>query len=85
MTGTHNLWFGVGSVPSGFIRNLNANPRFVDLSAFDFHLRLDSPAVNAGVDVPGLRTDLDGTIRRRIDLGAYEAVSGPEHFHGQEP
>lgn len=57
--------------------NLFANPAFVNPTTppFDFTLRADSPAIDAGVPIPGVSTDARGTIRPQgaaIDLGAYE-------------
>lgn len=39
----------------------------------DFHLRSDSPAIGAGVDVEEVETDYEGKprIRGRFDIGAY--------------
>ena len=58
---------------------LNADPLFVDRAAHDYHLAAGSPAIDAGVPVDGLTTDLDGTPRDETpNLGAYEeAVSPP--------
>jgi len=73
--GTNNLWFGVGSAPSGFTNSLNADPQFFNLSQFNFHLQSSSPAIDAGVDIPGLLTDIDGIVRTPgdFDLGAYQS------------
>jgi Right handed beta helix region/Protein of unknown function (DUF1565) len=53
------------------------DPRFVDASTANFHLRSDSPAIAAGVidDLPVGDHDLEGLPRvksGRIDLGCYE-------------
>jgi len=43
----------------------------------DYHLRLDSPAVDAGLTIPWLAADLDGNPRprgARYDVGAFEAA-----------
>lgn len=58
--------------------NLDTDPRFVDVDAGDFHLRMDSPAVNAGDSdllPPDVVSDLDGLPRivgRGLDMGPYE-------------
>jgi Right handed beta helix region len=53
------------------------DPRFVDASAHDFHLRLDSPAVAAGATdkLPVGERDLEGSPRvksAKIDIGCYQ-------------
>ena len=52
-----------------------ADPKFADPAAFDFHLRSDSPAINAGLTMSGFDNDYDGRVRPqggRVDIGAYE-------------
>ena len=54
ITGEKNLWYGVGSGPGQTQGNINADPQFLNLSGFDFHLRGTSPAKDAGtVATPG--------------------------------
>jgi len=51
------------------------DPKFADSTAFDFHLRSDSPAIDAGLALPGVGADYDGRARQRggrVDIGAYE-------------
>ncbi|HEY6402065.1 MAG TPA: choice-of-anchor Q domain-containing protein, partial [Blastocatellia bacterium] len=51
------------------------DPKFADPAAFDFCLRADSPAIDAGLAVPGVGADYDGSVRPRggrVDIGAYE-------------
>jgi hypothetical protein len=51
------------------------DPKFADPAAFDFHLRSDSPAIDAGLALPGVGADYDGRARPRggrMDIGAYE-------------
>ena len=52
------------------------DPRFVDAPAGDYHLAVDSPAVNAGFALPEFNYDHDGRTRPQgaaWDIGAYEA------------
>lgn len=84
ITGEKNLWFGVGPAPSQTGNNLDADPQFVNLAGFDFHLRENSPARAAGVAMqqgnpftsnPGSMKDKDGVLRpegKACTLGAYE-------------
>src|SRR5579859_5227555 len=51
ITGENNLWFGAGSGPQQTQGNVEADPQFVDLGRFDFHLRDASPARDAGTAV----------------------------------
>ena len=85
ITGENNLWFGPGNGPGQTQGNVNADPQFIDLGKFDFHLRNTSPAKDAGTTVlpnnpfvvgNGRATDKDGMARpqgKAFDLGAYEA------------
>ena len=89
ITGDKNLWFGAGNGPGQTAGNINADPLFVDLGKFDFHLRDASPARDAGTTVlpnnpfvvkrTARATDKDGVPRpqgKAFDLGAYEAPDG---------
>jgi hypothetical protein len=51
IAGENNLWFGAGNAPQQTQGNVEADPQFVDLGKFDFHLRDASPARDAGVAV----------------------------------
>ncbi len=85
ITGEKNLWFGAGDGPGQTQDNVGADPQFIDLGKFDFHLRDASPAKDAGATVlpnnpfvvgNGRATDKDGAVRpqgKAFDLGAYEA------------
>ena len=75
----YNLtWGAVTKVgkPRGvtFLQNREGpDPRLVDET--DFHLRYDSPAIDAGLPLPDVTHDADGVARPRgagYDLGAYE-------------
>ena len=51
------------------------DPKFADPAAFDFRLRSDSPAIDAGLALPGVGADYEGRVRPRsgrVDIGAYE-------------
>src|SRR5499427_5438900 len=51
------------------------DPKFADPAAFDFHLRSGSPAIDAGLALPGVGADYGGRARQpggRVDIGAYE-------------
>jgi hypothetical protein len=51
------------------------DPKFSDPASFDFHLRPDSPAIDAGIALPSVANDYDGRARPRggrMDIGAYE-------------
>jgi hypothetical protein len=81
ITGSNNLWYGDGKMPSRASANINADPKFVSLATFDFHLQSSSPAIRAGSSI-GAVPDLDGIVRPQDgpgDLGAYQAVDGRQH------
>jgi len=81
-TGSNNVWFGAGVPPCGslFTSNVNSDPLYVDpVTARNFHLQSASPAINAGLTISTLLTDLDGVSRPQgpaYDIGAYEFVNG---------
>jgi len=63
------------------VGNIEADPRFVDEAAGDFHLRYDSPCIDSGTNLTGITNDLDGLPRpldgdfdgvATSDMGAYE-------------
>ncbi len=64
--------------PSGviFADNLErADPLFVNPARLDFHLRVGSPAIDAGLHVPTVLRDFDGNARPHgagWDIGAFE-------------
>jgi hypothetical protein len=81
----NNLIFGVSSVMSGStsgiavgVNQIGPDPLFVNSSPSspDFHLQSGSPAIAAGVAVPGVSSDIVGTTRPTPpDLGAYQSIS----------
>ena len=85
ITGEKNLWFGAGNGSEQTAANINADPQFIDIAKFDFHLRASSPAKDAGATVlpnnpfvvsKSGATDKDGVARpqgKAFDSGAYEA------------
>ena len=68
--------------------NINADPSFVDAAHGDFHLRKDSPCIDAGDNAAPavLADDFDGKIRPSgpfVDMGAYEyQQTMPVDFNG---
>ena len=53
--------------------NLNSNPQFV--SATDFHLKDQSPAIDGGTATGAPASDIDATTRTATpDMGAYENI-----------
>ena len=87
--GVGDNWFNTGtgvtysfcvSVPelAGDSNSTN-DPHFVDFSSQDFHLKADSPCVDAGTNCDWMATakDIDGQVRifnQQVDIGADEAV-----------
>jgi hypothetical protein len=77
IAGSHNLWFGSGAPPVFLPEDLNEDPRFRNLAAWDFSLSPESPAIDAGLDA-GSAADHLGVSRPQgttKDLGAYEFVA----------
>lgn len=78
LSGSNNLWFGAGNVPSQTTGNLTTDPLLLNPSIADFHLQATSPAIDAG-KLLSLSTDFDGIKRPQgagIDIGAYEYFTG---------
>lgn len=58
-----------------FLQNnkLNLDPLFTDRNELDFHLEPNSPAIGAGINLPGITTDLDGKPRPSPpSIGCFE-------------
>jgi len=58
------------------------DPKFVSVAGRDFHLQSSSPLIDAGVTLPEVSDDLEGTPRpqgRNYDIGAYEFVFPRRH------
>lgn len=75
----HNLIHGYrGDLEDGEILGnapVTGNPLFVNPAAGDFHIRVGSPAIDAGSATGAPRTDFDGRTRPRgsgFDIGAFE-------------
>jgi hypothetical protein len=77
----HNLFFSPGRTSLGERWSQAAgniedrDPVFVDADELDFHLRENSPAIDAGISEDAPATDLEGTARPQgsgVDIGAYE-------------
>lgn len=52
---------------------INADPQFVDISKWDYHLKSTSMSKGAGIEIPGVIQDLDGLIRGNPPtIGCYE-------------
>jgi parallel beta-helix repeat protein len=64
-----------GSSGTVLSNNLTSNPLFVDATNADFHLQVSSTAINAGMALSEVSTDLSGRTRPQgagYDIGAYE-------------
>jgi parallel beta-helix repeat protein len=58
--------------------NYSGDPLFVNLAAGNYQLRIGSPAIDAGISVSIVKTDMNGVPRPKgvkYDIGAYEYVS----------
>jgi hypothetical protein len=77
--GANNLVFGNGAATfTGILTgSINSDPKLVSPGT-DFHLQSGSPAIGAGVAIPGLTRDIDGRVRPNPpSIGAYEVGSAP--------
>jgi beta-glucanase (GH16 family) len=74
-SGANNLWFGLGTGPSLTGSNINADPKLLNAAGASFQLQASSPAIGAGVAIPGLLADIAGVLRPQSgtnDVGAYQ-------------
>jgi len=70
---------GAWAAAGGGSQSRASDPRFVRLGPEPYQLRLDSPALDAGLASEAPATDIAGTPRpqlARVDLGAYERPEG---------
>lgn len=68
-------WQALGYGSNSF--NSTPSALFEDAANDDYHLKQGSPAVDAGVSVPGVTNDYDGVYRPRgagLDVGAFERI-----------
>ena len=85
-TEDYNLFYGNLTNTIGMtlgVHSLIGDPHFIDSLQDDYHLRLDSPAIDHGADT-GVYTDLDGSLRPiglGFDIGAYEHPRSIHHFY----
>jgi hypothetical protein len=66
--------------PGGGQTNYTGDPKFVNAAAGNYHLRFDSPCINAGTTVTGVTSDIDGHSRPQggaFDIGADEYYNAP--------
>jgi hypothetical protein len=71
-TGFANYISATGNDTNSFF----ADPQLMNLTTPDLHLPADSPAINAGQNLPNIGgTDFDGKLRIQggiVDIGAFE-------------
>lgn len=83
LTGSNNLWYGLGNGPTQTTGNVNSNPDMVSPASptYNFNLQNGSPAIGAGIASWTGGTsptyDHNGLIRPNPpSVGAYEFTSG---------
>ena len=77
VTATHTLFYGNnddtgGSIITSTDEITGSDPLFIDPAGKDYHLRAGSPAIDAGVSVPWLMSDVDGDPRPWPAGGDYD-------------
>ena len=78
ISGSRNIWYGVGGAPSQTTGNLTSNPLLANPAGLAFSLQSGSPAIDAGINT-AIITDFLGVTRPQgaaYDIGAYESFSG---------
>jgi len=74
--GTNLFYDGVGAPIGGVGNVINKDPLFMNVSSGDFTLQPNSPAIDAGITVPGLNLNDFLSNPRPVgvanDLGAFE-------------
>ena len=74
ITASNNMFLS-GTPNDGSSSSFVGNARFVNPSIGDYHLQSSSDAINRGITIPLVTTDLDGNVRPdglAYDIGAYE-------------
>ena len=76
--GSNNLFYGSRAAPrnANIAGSVNADPQFVSLRQWDFHLQSNSPARSKGVNT-ALQTDRDGVAQGGAEgygIGAFQYV-----------
>jgi hypothetical protein len=82
-----NLWNGNLAVSYSCVEDtritgtgvIHSDPRFVDWAGGDYHLRLDSPCIDAGTTEGATLYDMDGDLRpqgKGVDIGVDEVPVG---------
>lgn len=84
VTATKTLFFGNGEDTGGSTITsteaiIESDPLFVDSAGWDYHLRVISPAIDAGESVPWLTTDMDGDVRP-WPVGGYHDIGADEVY-----
>jgi parallel beta-helix repeat protein len=67
--------FSDNGIGTSMSNNLTIDPKFVSLSNYNFYLQSTSPAIDAGITLTQVATDINGTPRplgAAYDIGAYE-------------
>jgi hypothetical protein len=71
VTASHNLFLRQAQVTGS--NAVVGDPKFVNPADHDFHLQPESPAIDAGIVVPGIDRDAEDHTRIGLpDIGAYE-------------